>query len=96
MEKGIRVIAQYYEIGTGATIEESILRDEKLSKAKTLHELGYLHVEQIDFLQKIQDFKIKHQIVLNSVISCPWTCILKCVIMSSFYIGFFSTNDRKV
>ena len=36
MEKGIRIVAQYYEIGTGTTIEESILRDEKLSKAETL------------------------------------------------------------
>lgn len=71
MEKGIRIIAQYYEIGTGKTLEELILRDDPLTKAKTLHELGYLHVDQIDFLQKVQDFKIRHQIILNNVTVCP-------------------------
>jgi len=73
MEKGIRIIAQCYEIETGKIIDESIIRDDPLSKAETLHGLGYRHVEQIDFLQKIQDLKIKHQIVLNSVKTCP-TC----------------------
>ena len=57
MKKGIRIIAQCYEIETGKTLEESILRDDPLSKAETLHELGYLHVDQIDFIKKVQDFK---------------------------------------
>src|SRR5690349_11020193 len=73
MEKGIRIIAQCYEIETGKIIDESIIRDDPLSKAETLHGLGYRHVEQIDFLQKVQDLKIKHQIILNSVKTCP-TC----------------------
>ena len=42
-------------------VEEMIVKDEKISKAGTLKELGYLHIEQIDFLQKIQEFKISHQ-----------------------------------
>ena len=71
MKKGIRIIAQCYEIGTGKTLEESVLRDDPLSKAETLHEFGYLHVEQIDFIQKVQDFKIRHQIILNSITVCP-------------------------
>jgi len=96
MEKGIRVIAQYYEIGTGKTIEESILRDEKLSKAETLHELGYLHIEQIDFLQKIQDFKIRHQIVLNRVTSCP-SCTKKTMKKGIFSSEFHAAlTDHKV
>jgi hypothetical protein len=33
--------------------------------------LGYTHIEQIDFLQKIQDFKIKHQIILSTINTCP-------------------------
>lgn len=73
MQTGIRFIAQYYDIATGETIEESILRDDKLLKADTLKELGYLHIEQIDFLQKIQDFKIDRQIILNCLPICP-TC----------------------
>jgi len=71
MEKGIRIVAQFYETGTGKIVEESILKDDPLTKAETLHQLGYRHVDQIEFLEKIQDFKIKHQIILNSITSCP-------------------------
>lgn len=52
MEKGIRIVAQCYEIGTGKIVEESILKDDPLTKAETLHQLGYRHVDQIEFLEK--------------------------------------------
>lgn len=71
MEKGIRFVAQCYNLETGEIIEESILKDEKLAKAETLKWLGYVHLEQITFLQKIQDFKVKHQIMLNGLLECP-------------------------
>jgi hypothetical protein len=71
MRTGIRFVAQHYDVATGKTVDESILGDSVLSKAETLKELGYLHVEQIDFLKKIQDFKIKHQIILSSATTCP-------------------------
>lgn len=71
MRTGIRFIAQHYDVATGKILDESVLGDASLSKATTLKELGYLHVEQIDFLKKIQDFKIKHQIILSSVTTCP-------------------------
>ena len=64
-------MAQCINADNGDVIEESILKEEALTKAKTLKELGYLHIEQIDFLQKIQDFKTKHQIILNTVDKCP-------------------------
>jgi hypothetical protein len=70
MEKGVRLVAQCYDIKTGDIIEESVLRDDKLLKAETLKELGYLHVEQINFLQMIQDLKVKHQILLSNI-TCP-------------------------
>ena len=70
MEKAIRIVAQCYDVKTGTVIEELLVRDEKLEKAETLKELGYLHVEQIHFLQAIQDIKIKHQILLNNL-TCP-------------------------
>jgi len=54
MQTGIRFVAQHYDVSTGKTVNESILGDTVLSKAPTLKELGYLHVEQIDFLKKIQ------------------------------------------
>ena len=65
MKTGMRFVAQHYDVATGKILDESILESTALSKASTLKELGYLHVEQIDFLKKIQDFKIKHQIVLS-------------------------------
>ncbi len=49
MQTGIRLVAQHYDVATGKTLGESILGDAALSKAATLKELGYLHVEQIDF-----------------------------------------------
>jgi len=69
--KIVRLVAQCIDADSGDLIEESILNEAPLTKAKTLKELGYAHIEQIDFLQKIQDFKIKHQIVLSSVNICP-------------------------
>jgi hypothetical protein len=71
MQTGVRFVAQHYNVATGKTLDESILGNTFLSKASTLKELGYLHIEQIDFLKKIQDFKIKHQIILSSITTCP-------------------------
>ena len=63
MKKVVRFIAQCIDSDSGDIIEEAIMNEESLSKAETLKMLGYTHIEQIDFLQKIQDFKIKHQIM---------------------------------
>jgi hypothetical protein len=46
MIKGIRFVAQSIDLATGEVIEESILREDLLSKARTLKELGYLHSDQ--------------------------------------------------
>ena len=70
MDRGIRYLAQCFDLETGATLEEIILSDETVSKATSLKELGYLHAEQIDFLKKIQDFKIKQQMELHTPINC--------------------------
>lgn len=70
MQKTIRFVAQSMD-SNGNLIEELILKEEVVEKAPTLKELGYLHTEQIDFLQKIQDFKIKQQIILNQSMICP-------------------------
>jgi hypothetical protein len=50
MEIGIRLVAQNYDIRTGKIIEEEIIKDEKVSKAHTLKELGYIHIEQREHL----------------------------------------------
>lgn len=58
MKKVVRFIAQCIDADSGDIIEESIMNEEALSKAETLQGLGYTHIEQIDFLQKIQDLKL--------------------------------------
>ena len=96
MIKGIRFIAQSIDIATGEIIEESLLREELLSKAKTLKELGYLHSEQIDLLKKIQDFKIKQQMALHTPITCP-NCSLKTTKQGVFDSKFHAVlTDHKV
>jgi hypothetical protein len=35
MEKAIRIVAQCYDVKTGTVIEELLVRDDKLEKAKT-------------------------------------------------------------
>jgi len=87
MKQGIRLIAQCYDTESGEIIEENLLRDEQLSKANTLEKLGYLHIEQIELLQNIQDFKIKYQIILNQSTTCP-NCHLKTKKAGSFKSKF--------
>ena len=96
MQTGIRLIAQCYNITTGEMIEEAILHDGKLPKAETLKQLGYLHIEQINLLQKAQDFKVKHQIVLNTINKCP-ACGSKTSKHGTFKSNFFAAlTDHKV
>ena len=64
MTKVIRFLAQCIDQNTGDVLEESIMNEEVLQKATILQELGYTHIKQINFLQQMQDFKIKHQIIL--------------------------------
>ena len=58
MKKVVRFIAQYVDADSGDLIEEAVIKEDVLGKAENLKGLGYTHIEQIDFLQKIQDFKI--------------------------------------
>ncbi len=96
METGIRLVAQHYNLKTNEIIDEKIIREDKLSKAEVLKELGYLHTDQIDFLQKIQDFKISHQIVLNCLPVCP-KCKSKTKKAGTFKSNFHAAlTDHKV
>jgi hypothetical protein len=96
MTMGIRVVAQNYNIETGKIVEEVTIKDEKVSKAQTLKELGYLHIEQIDFLQKIQEFKISQQIQLNYLTKCP-VCGSKTLKRGVFTSKFHAVlTDHKV
>ena len=73
MATGIRLIAEHYDIESNKTISSKTIIEEQITKAATLRNLGYSHVEQIKIIQKIQDFKIAPQIILNCPEHCP-TC----------------------
>ena len=96
MKTGMRFVAQHYDVATGKILDESILESTALSKASTLKELGYLHVEQIDFLKKIQDFKIKQQMELYTPTNCP-LCNLRIRKQGTFSSRFHGVlTDHKV
>ena len=72
MSTGIRIIAQHYDVKTGALLEEIEIRDDEMRKAGILKDLGYLHMEQIDIMTKCQDFRVSKQIKLtNDTKECP-------------------------
>jgi len=71
MTKNIRLLAQYYDTATNEVLEEALIEDEIVLKAEALRDLGYDHKNQVDYLQKIQDFKLKHQLKLSPPSECP-------------------------
>ena len=96
MKKVVRFIAQYVDDDSGDLIEEAVIKEDVLGKAETLKGLGHTHIKQIDFLQKIQDFKIKHQIILNAVSTYP-TCACKTKKIGVFKSKFHAVlTDHRV
>ena len=72
MERVIRIVAQHVNKETGEVLDSVVCREDAVKKPETLMELGYLHIEQIELLSSLQDFKIKHQAVLiNQSDVCP-------------------------
>ena len=61
MSTSIRFVAEYYNTETGAVIDSSILRNDKIKKPVSINDLGYLHEEQIGLLKLIQDFKLRYE-----------------------------------
>ena len=96
MQKIIKLMVQCVDASTGYMIEEVVINEETLSKAETLKGLGHLHIEQIGFLQKIQDFKLKHQIILNNISICP-ICTTKTTKSGLFTSNFHAAlTDHRV
>lgn len=72
MTESIRIVVQHYDTSNSKILSQEVLREDKIKKPQNLKEVGYLHLEQIDLLSKIQDFKISHQIkLLNNDKTCP-------------------------
>lgn len=71
MSKKIRIIVECYDETNGEIIDNRIISDISIKRADKLGDLGYNHVEQIELIQKIQDIRFGHQILLNSIAVCP-------------------------
>ena len=71
MAKNIRLLAQYYDTSTDEVIEEVIIEDQEVVKAAVLKDLGYNHKRQVEYLQRIQDFKLEYQLKLSPPSECP-------------------------
>lgn len=71
MARNIRLLAQHYDTITEEVLEEVVIEDKEIFKARVLRDLGYDHKNQVDYLQRIQDFKIKHQLMLSPPVECP-------------------------
>jgi len=70
MTSKIKILAQCYDSVSGDILEEVVINDTEVLKAKTLREVGYLHKDQIEILQKAQDLKLKHQLMLATPDKC--------------------------
>ena len=70
MRGAIKITAEYIDLETGNTLTSTTISTQEVNKAMTLKDLGYLHIEQIDLIRKIQDFKISHQILLSTPTVC--------------------------
>ena len=72
MSMGIRFVAEYYDKKTGKVSETEILRSDEVKRPTTVKELGYLHEEQIQLLQAIQNFKLQYECkLINEEVTCP-------------------------
>lgn len=73
MEMSVRVIVEYYNSTSGEVVESKTVRDDKVKRPSKIHDLGYLHSEQIEILGSLQDFKLKHESILinQEIIRCP-------------------------
>ena len=71
MKAAIRVTVEYYNAETHEMIESEVIKDDGVTKPEQLKDLGYRHSEQIQLLQSLQDFKLRHQSVLCNDEPCP-------------------------
>ena len=72
MKSSVRIVAEYYDPETDEILNSEILREDTLKKPSSIKDLGYLHEEQIELLQLIQDFKLRYDAeLINPDGACP-------------------------
>ena len=53
MARNIRLLAQYYDTTTDEVLEEVVIEDKEIFKARVLRDLGYDHKNQVNYLQRL-------------------------------------------
>lgn len=72
MSMGIRIVAEYYDMDSGEVLKSTVLRTEEINKPTTLKEFGFLHADQIQLLESIQNFKLVYETqLINDDTGCP-------------------------
>lgn len=72
MSTGIRLVAENYDMETGQILKEAVIHNKEVQDPVTMEQLGYSHAEQIDILEKSQDFMLGKQAeLINSDGVCP-------------------------
>jgi len=97
MNIGIRFVAESYDIKSGEVIKSKVLREDKIKRPTTLKEFGYLHNEQIQFLEDIQNFKLLYETQLinedSTCLNCGKKTALRGTRKSNFHAAL---TDHKI
>ena len=72
MERGFRIIVETYDINSNITDSREEIKNIPLSTPQHIKEVGLLHLEQIDILQKILDILLCNQ---SALIDETGTCL---------------------
>lgn len=72
MAKGIRFIAQEYDLKSGKITREEVIQEKKVIYPKKIVQLGFCHVEQITLLQQRHNFLLCSRLIeINTRNKCP-------------------------
>lgn len=72
METAIRITVEHYNTSNNTVLSRKTINEQPVIKPTDMADLGYRHIEQIQILTALQDFKLDHQSnLLNADGICP-------------------------
>ena len=72
METAIRITVEHYNTSDNIVLSRKKINEQVVIKPTDIDDLGYRHIEQIQILSALQDFKLEHQsCLLNADGICP-------------------------
>lgn len=72
METAIRITVEHYSTSDNIVLSRKNISEQVVVKPTNIDDLGYRHIEQIQILSALQDFKLEHQsCLLNADGICP-------------------------